>query len=59
MRPSESQGNPYHFISKKQFEDIIAKDEFIECRKYNTLINGTQDIWYYGIHKDSINLTKK
>ena len=30
MRPKESQGNPYYFISKKEFEDGIKKDEFYE-----------------------------
>ena len=30
MRPRESQGNPYYFISKKEFEDKIKKDDFYE-----------------------------
>jgi len=58
MRPSESEGNPYHFITKKQFEDMITQDEFIECRKYNTLVNNISDVWYYGLHCDSIDLSK-
>ncbi len=58
IRPSESQGNTYYFISKQQFEDMIAKNEFIECRKYNTIYKGMIDLWYYGVHKDSIDLTK-
>jgi len=58
MRPSESENNPYHFISRKQFEDMIAQEEFIECRKYNTLFGGKNDVWYYGVSKSSINLSK-
>ena len=58
MRPSESENNPYHFITKKQFEDMIVQNEFIECRKYNTLVNNVPDVWYYGLHCDSIDLSK-
>ena len=58
MRPNESENNPYHFISKKQFEDMITQNEFIECRKYNTLVNSIPDLWFYGVHKDSIDLSK-
>jgi len=58
VRPSESENNPYHFITKQQFEDMIAQEEFIECRKYNTLVNNVPDVWYYGLHCDSINLSK-
>ena len=58
MRPNESEGDPYHFVSRKEFEIMMAKDEFIECRKYNTLVKGIPDLWFYGVHKDSINLSK-
>lgn len=58
IRPNESEGNPYYFISRKQFENMIANNEFIECRTYNTLVNNIPDTWYYGVHKDSIDLLK-
>jgi len=58
MRPSESEGNPYHFITKKQFEDMVSQDEFIECRKYNTLVGGKEDVWFYGVSKSAIDLSK-
>ena len=58
MRPSESENNPYHFITREQFEDMIVQNEFIECRKYNTLYQGEQNIWYYGVHRNSIDLSK-
>ena len=58
MRPNEDEGNPYYFITRKQFEDMIKQNEFIECRKYNTLVNNVNDVWYYGVSKNSIDLTK-
>jgi len=58
MRPSESEGNPYYFITKKQFEEMITQDEFIECRKYNTLVEGKEDVWFYGVSKSAIDLSK-
>ena len=58
MRPSESENNPYHFITKQQFEDMIDQEEFIECRKYNILVGGHKDVWYYGLHCGSIDLSK-
>jgi guanylate kinase len=58
MRPNESERNPYFFISKGQFENMIDNNEFIECRKYNTLVNGIPETWYYGLHKNCINLSR-
>ena len=37
---------------------MLSNDEFIECRTYNTLVNNIPDIWYYGVSKDSIDLSK-
>jgi len=58
MRPSESEENPYYFITKQQFEDMVTQDEFIECRKYNTLVGGKEDVWFYGVSKSAIDLSK-
>jgi guanylate kinase len=58
IRPNESEGNPYHFVSRETFEKMIEYGECIECRKYNTLVNNVPDIWYYGVHKNSIDLSK-
>ena len=58
IRPNESEGNPYHFVTRKQFEEMLSNNEFIECRTYNTLVNNIPDIWYYGVHKDSIDLSQ-
>ena len=37
---------------------MLSNNEFIECRTYNTLVNNISDIWYYGVSKDSIDLSK-
>jgi len=29
-RPGESEGNPYHFVSKETFEELVGKDELLE-----------------------------
>jgi guanylate kinase len=58
IRSYELEGNPYYFVSKEQFENMINNHEFIECRTYNTLINNNPDTWYYGVHKNSIDLSK-
>lgn len=29
-RPGESEGNPYHFVSKERFEEMVGKDELLE-----------------------------
>lgn len=36
LHDNESQGNPYYFVSKEQFEDKIKQNDFIE---YNTIHN--------------------
>lgn len=43
MRPGESEGNPYHFISDEQFDEYITNGEFLEwaqvhqAARYGTL----------------------
>jgi guanylate kinase len=45
-RPRESQGNPYHFVSKLQFEKIIASDKLLEWAKvYDN---------YYGVPRNEV-----
>jgi len=59
MRPEESENNPYHFVTKNKFEDMICENEFIEFRKYDTLVNNVPDTWYYGTNRNSIDLKEK
>lgn len=58
QRAGESEGNPYFFNTKEEFEKLIENNELIEYRAYNTLVDGNKDIWYYGIHKSSIENNK-
>jgi len=54
MRDYEDQGNPYWFITEKEFLDMADKGEFIEHRKYNTLLNNIPEVWHYGVHKNEV-----
>lgn len=54
MREYEDQGNPYWFISEKEFLDMADKGEFIEHRKYETLLNNIPATWHYGVHQDEV-----
>lgn len=47
MRLSESEGNPYKFVSKSEFQKMINNNEFIEW-------NIVQDENYYGVNKKLI-----
>lgn len=41
MRPGESQGNPYYFISENEFKEKLAAHEFIEyAEQYNGQLSG-------------------
>ena len=50
MRQHESQGNPYYFISEKDFKKKQSKGFFLEVKEYET----TKGIWYYGSPKDEL-----
>lgn len=41
MRPGESEGNPYYFVSKEEFEAKIANNEMVEwAKEYNDNLYG-------------------
>jgi len=47
MRPEESEGNPYYFISQKKFQEKIKRGDFAEyAQEYNDN--------FYGVTKDEI-----
>ncbi|NTU67238.1 MAG: guanylate kinase [Candidatus Moranbacteria bacterium] len=51
-RAGESQGNPYYFISKEEFERKIAQDELAEyAQEYNDN--------FYGVTKDELERVEK
>ena len=41
MRAGESQGHPYHFVSRAEFEELIGKNYFVEWAKVHTNFYGT------------------
>lgn len=47
LRPTESQGNPYYFVSVPEFEAMIQEQVFLEWKKIH---NGN----YYGTHLPTI-----
>lgn len=51
MRVGEQEGREYHYISKEQFLEGIARGEYLEYRSYDTLYNGIADTWFYGSPK--------
>lgn len=57
MREGEINCIDYFFVEKDTFLRMIENNSFIEYRKYNTLVNGVEDTWYYGISKDSFHRT--
>jgi len=42
LRPNESEGNPYHFISRDEFERKIENDEFFEWVEFRNELYGTE-----------------
>ena len=50
MRENEKQGDPYFFTTKDNFLNNL--NNFIEYRKYTTLLKNVKDEWYYGVSKD-------
>lgn len=58
VRDGEVNGVDYFFMSKEDFENGIKNNEFIEHRKYSTLVGGNKDIWYYGSPKQELSPNK-
>lgn len=59
IRPGESQGNPYWFVSKDEMNKMIIHGELAEYRSYDTLVDGISDTWHYGVSKKSIEPNKQ
>lgn len=55
-RDNEVNGVDYYFVNKNIFTDKILQGEFIEYRKYNTLVDNISQVWYYGLHKENNNI---
>lgn len=55
MRPNESQGDPYIFISDNEMCSMAFNNELVEGRCYKT-IDGN---WFYAVHKNQIKNNKQ
>lgn len=55
MREGEKQNVDYHFVSKDEFLNKVAAEEFIEYVSNKTVYRGHPAVWYYGTTKDAIN----
>ena len=54
MRPGESQGDPYYFISDNEMCTMAFNKELIEGRYYKSIYGN----WFYAAHKDQIKQDK-
>lgn len=59
IRPNETNGVDYHFISEEQFLSMIEDEYFIEYRTYNTLVNNIPATWYYGLDKQPLEVNNQ
>ena len=55
MRPGESQGDPYYFISDNEMCTMAFNKELIEGRCYKSIYGN----WFYAAHKDQIKQDKQ
>ena len=55
MRPDESQGDPYYFISDNEMCTMAFNKELIEGRCYKSIYGN----WFYAAHKDEIKQDKQ
>lgn len=51
IRVNEKEGVDYFF---KKNKSEFFKEEYIEYREYNTIVNQKETLWYYGIPKKAI-----
>jgi guanylate kinase len=51
LRPGETDGNPYYFVSKSKFEKMIENDELLEWAKVYD--------YYYGVPREEVNKALK
>lgn len=55
MRKNEVKGVEYSdFITKNEFETKITNGEMLIYQKFDTLVDGVPDTWYYGIEKTEL-----
>ena len=59
IRKNEKQGVDYHFVSDQRFKNMDELNLFVETRKYNTIQNGEETIWCYGVTKAAVSTSLK
>ena len=57
-RPNEVKGRDYYFVCKDEFLRMEDKDMFIETREYMVNSENGSDIWYYGLSKSELDISK-
>lgn len=58
MRSNETNNVDYHFITEDEFIKMKEEDKFIEYRYYDTIQEGENKKWHYGIERSEILLSK-
>ena len=48
MRTGESEGNPYHFVTREKFDHLVSEGFFVEWAKVHSNMYGTP---YYQLHE--------
>lgn len=59
IRPNETNGIDYDFVSEEDFLHMIEAEYFIEYRTYNTLVNNIPATWHYGLAKQPLEIDKQ
>lgn len=57
-RPYEIKGKDYYFVCKDEFLRMEDKNMFVETREYKVNSENGNDIWYYGLSKLELGITK-
>lgn len=58
IRDGEKNGISYHFCNTKEFQNMIADNELIEYRTYETNVSNIKNLWYYGLKKCNTKIKK-
>lgn len=59
MRSNETNHEDYHFVTVGEFTKLMNDDQLIEYRYYDTIQNGKNTRWHYGIERSEIDLSKQ
>ena len=57
-RPYEIKGRDYYFVCKDEFLRMEDKNMFVETREYKVNTENENDVWYYGLSKSELDISK-